>query len=73
MSSRCWGALEATGRSTIKVVGILVNIKLRSTGMSIPTVDTILAALKTIVDRNVNSLYCRIFVAPESYVVNSDS
>ena len=27
MSFRCWGALEATGRSTIKVAGILVTIK----------------------------------------------
>ena len=72
MPSRFLVALISTGTLALKIVGNLVALKLRSTGMSTPTVDRICCYL------SYSRQECQLplltgLVAPKSYVVNSDS
>ena len=55
MSSGALVALNATGTSALKDVGILVAMKATLDSNVIPTIYRISVALKALVDRNVNS------------------
>ena len=75
-SSRFKVTLKATF-STLIVNGkhsvFQVSASLKATGTSALKLVGILVALKTTADRNVNSCFDRILVAPKSYLVHSDS